>query len=71
MSRKPQHERHHTETSTCSVRPRRRVKIHLEPDLHDALKRCAQAHGVSLAHIVRIALEYALAARPQHATGGR
>ena len=68
MSRKPQQESSYTETSTYRVRPRRRVKIHLDPDLHDALKLCAQAHGVSLAHIVRIALEYALAARPHHAS---
>ena len=60
MSRKPQHERHHTETSTYRVRLRRRVKIHLEPDLHDSLKQCSQAHGVSMAHIIRAALEYAM-----------
>lgn len=70
MSRKPQAESSYTEHSTCRVRSRRRVKIHLEPDLHDQLKLCAKAHGVSLAHIVRIALEYALAARPQHTTAG-
>ena len=60
MRRKPQHERNHTETSTCRVRPRRRVKIHLEPELHDSLKQYSHAHGVSMAAIIRAALEYAM-----------
>jgi len=69
MNRKPQQASY--EDPTYQVRQRRRVKIHLDPDLHDTLKRCAQSHGVSLNHIVRIALEYALTAHPQHATGRR
>ena len=60
MSRKPQQESSYTETSTYRVRPRRRVKIHLEPDLHDSLKDYSHAHGVSMAAIIRAALEYAM-----------
>ena len=36
-----------------SRKPPPKIKIYLPPDLHRALKEHSQAHGVSMAHIIR------------------
>ena len=42
-------------------KPRPKLKVYLPPDLHRALKRHSQTHGVSMAHIIRTMVEHGLA----------
>ena len=43
-------------------KPRPKLKVYLPPELHRALKRHSQTHGVSMAHIIRTLVKHDLQA---------
>jgi len=53
MSRKPRPKPWHAEAENPRKDQRRRLKVHLPPDLHRELKEHSRAHGVSMAHVIR------------------
>jgi len=59
MSRKPRPKTCHAEAGR-SKDTRRRIKVHLPPDLHRELKKHSHAHGVSMAHVIRTLVRHDL-----------